>query len=104
MIDTIYRAVMVFNKLFGPSIHLMILDMFLENPEEYMNVREISRQIDKNPGSVSRILPRLTEKEYLDQIQVGKNMYAYHLNTGSEVVELLIEFREKLMKIEAKTK
>ena len=95
---------MVFNKLFGPSIHLMILDMFLENPEEYMNVREISRRIDKNPGSVSRILPRLTEEGFLDQIQVGKNMYAYHLNKDNIIVELLVEFREKLMRIEAKSK
>jgi len=92
------EIMMVFNKLFGPSIHLMILDMFLENPEEYMNVREIARQIEKNPGSVSRVLPRLVEEELLEQIQVGKGIFVYHLNTESKLVQTIIEFNKKLNK------
>ncbi len=86
----------MFNKLFGPSINLLILDMLVENPESYMNVREIARMVDKNPGSISRTLPQLVELGLLDQVRVGKNIYAYHLNTDSEVVKLLLEFHTRL--------
>ena len=86
----------MFNKLFGPSINLLILDMFLENPDKYMNIREVARMVDKNPGSISRTIPQLVELELLEQISVGKNINAYHLNTGSEIVGLLMEFHSRL--------
>jgi phage regulator Rha-like protein len=86
----------MFNKLFGPSLNLLILDMFIENPDEYMNIREIARMVDKNPGSISRTVPQLVEQELLEQVRVGKNIYAYHLNTNSELVKLLMEFHTKL--------
>jgi len=86
----------MFNKLFGPSINLLILDMFLENPDKYMNIREVARMVDKNPGSISRTIPQLVELELLEQINVGKNINAYHLNTGSEIVGLLMEFHSRL--------
>lgn len=88
------------NRLFGPSIHLMILDMILDNPDEYMNVREIARRIDKNPGSVSRVMGRLVDEGYVEQIQVGMNMYAYHLDRNNELVSLLIDFKEKVSNLE----
>lgn len=88
------------NKLFGPSIHLMILDMILDNPDEYMNVREIARRIEKNPGSVSRVIGRLVEEGYLEQIQVGMNMYAYHLDSDNELVSLLIDFKKKVSNLD----
>ena len=55
----------MFNEVFGPSIYLLILDNFLDNPEEFVNLREIARSIDKNPGSVSRVIPRLVEEKYV---------------------------------------
>ncbi len=87
----------MFNKLFGPSINLLILDMFLANPDKYMNVREVARMVDKNPGSISRVLPQLVEQGLLKQVKVGKNIYAYHLNSGSRTVALLVEFNAKLL-------
>lgn len=86
----------MFNKLFGPSINLLILDMFMQNPDKYMNVREIARMVDKNPGSISRTVPQLVELGLLEQIRVGKNISAFHLNTGSETVRTLMEFHERL--------
>jgi predicted transcriptional regulator len=84
------------NELFGPSIYLLVMEMFLENPDAYMNVREIARMVEKNPGSVSRILPRLIDTGFLKQIQVGKSMYAYHLDGNNEIVRLVMEFRDKI--------
>jgi len=94
----------MFNKLFGPSIYLLVLDMFLDNPDEFMNLREVARLVDKNPGSISRIIPRLVEEGFLQQIQVGKTIYAYHLNTDNELVQLLIEFRKKLQELREQSK
>jgi len=91
---------MMFSWLFGPSIYLLILDMFLDNPTEFINLREISRRVDKNPGSISRVLPRLVERGFLEQIQVGKATYAYRLNTVDPLVRILQESREKLQELQ----
>ncbi len=72
--------------------------MFMEHPDAYMNVREIARIVDKNPGSISRTVPQLVEQGLLAQVKVGKNIYAYHLNTGTETVGILMEFHAKLRK------
>ena len=89
----------MFNELFGPSIRLLVLDLFLENPESLMNLREIARRVNKNPGSVSRVLPRLIKDGLLEQYKVGKVIYAYRLNTNNELVKLLIDFRKKLLQL-----
>lgn len=87
------------NKLFGTSIYLLVLDLFLDNPEKFMNLREIARRVDKNPGSISRVIPRLLEEEFLKKVEVGKVMYAYHLNREADVVQLLIDFHKQLEKL-----
>lgn len=87
------------NKLFGPSIYLLVLDLFLDNPEKFMNLREIARRVDKNPGSISRVIPRLLEEEFLKKVEVGKVMYAYHLDREDDLVQLLIDFRKRLEKL-----
>ena len=90
----------MFNELFGPSINLLILDMFMENPDAYMNIREIARMVDKNPGSIYRTVPQLVERDLIEEINVGKYINAYHLNTKSEIVSLLIEFYSRLKGLE----
>ena len=87
------------NKLFGPSIHLLVLDMFLENQDDLKNLREIARSVDKNPGSISRVMPTLIENDFLEQIKVGKTMFVYKLNKNNEIIKLIIEFNEKLKKL-----
>ena len=77
-------------------MHLLILDLFLDNPEKYMNLREIARRVEKNPGSISRVIPRLLEEGFLMRVEVGKVMYAYHLNREDDLVQLLIDFRKQL--------
>ena len=84
------------NELFGFSLHLLVFEMFLENVDSFMNLREISRKVDKNPGSISRILPMLVQNKLLKQIRVGKNMFIYCLNKENKVVKLIIEFYKKL--------
>ena len=90
----------MFNALLGPSLSLLILDMFMENADAYMNIREIARMVNKNPGSVSRTVPQLVELGLLEQIRVGKNIFAYHLNLGNEKVKVLVEFHERLRSLE----
>jgi DNA-binding transcriptional ArsR family regulator len=86
----------MFNELFGPSIYLLLLDLFLDDPKIMANLREVARMVDKNPGSVSRVLPRLVEKGFVEQIRVGKVMYAYRLNEEDDIVRLLLQFRRRL--------
>ena len=60
------------NRLLGPSIFLLILDMMVDDPCQLMNLREIARRIDKNPGSVSPVTPLLVERGLVEDCKVGK--------------------------------
>jgi len=84
------------DALLGPSVFLKILDLFLEHPDEHMNMRAISRRIKKNPGSVHPILPKLVEKQILNAIQVSAVSYVYSLNKESDYVQILLEFFARL--------
>ncbi|HDI52917.1 MAG TPA: hypothetical protein ENF89_02065 [Candidatus Bathyarchaeota archaeon] len=86
----------VLNELLGPSIRLLTLELFLEEAEEMMNLREIARRLNKNPGSISRVLLSLLRDNLIRQVRVGKVIYAYHLNKESEVGQLLLEFYNRL--------
>jgi Mn-dependent DtxR family transcriptional regulator len=68
------------DEMLGPSKYLKTLDLFLQNPQEFMNLREIARRLDKNPGSVSQILPVLVDKNYVTHTKIGKKIIAYKLN------------------------
>ena len=86
----------MFTRLFGPSLFLMILDLFLDNPDDLMNMREIARRLDRNPGSIIRVLPRLLEQEYLLFDEVGKNRKVYKLNKENSMVIEFNRFRSAL--------
>jgi len=94
----------MFNQLFGPSIQLLVLDLFVENPDTLFNLREIARRIDKNPGSVTRTIPTLVEMDIVTQDKVGKVTHVYSLNTENELVQILLEFYEKLKALKVKRK
>jgi len=89
------------NTIFGPSIFLLVLDLFVNNPDDLMNLREIARRVDKNPGSVSPIMPRLVERDMLIQTKIGKVSYVYQLNSNNEIIQLLFEFNNKLQELQS---
>ena len=82
--------------LLGPSIFLLILDMFLDNQNQWMNLREISRRVEKNPGSISPVIPKLVERGFLEACKIGKVSVAYKLNLTSDSVRALITLRNSL--------
>lgn len=77
------------DELLGPSKYLKVLDLFLQNPEELMNLREIARRLNKNPGSVTQILPVLVNKNYISHTRIGTKVVAYKLNKDNKIVKLL---------------
>ena len=86
------------NKLLGPSIFLLILDLFLEQPDQMMNLREIARQVNKNPGSISPVMPRLLEKKLLQGCKVGKVTIILQLNHNNQKIKTLQEILKLLKK------
>ncbi|MCK4438678.1 hypothetical protein KAV47_06360 [Candidatus Bathyarchaeota archaeon] len=86
------------NDLLGPSIMLLVLDMLIDDPNQWMNLREIARRIDKNPGSVSPVMPELLRRDLVMGCKVGKVSVVYQLNRGNPQVEALIEFKKTLDK------
>jgi len=89
------------NDLLGPSILLLVLDMFLENPNGLMNLREIARRVNKNPGSISPVMPNLIERKLLTGCKVGKVTIVYNLNTSNPSVKALLELKNRLRESKA---
>ena len=84
------------DELLGPSKYLKTLDLFLQNPEEFMNLREIARRLDKNPGSVTQILPVLVDKNYITHTKIGAKIVAYHLNSANKTIKQLQKLLQHL--------
>lgn len=84
------------NDLFGPSKYLIVLDLFLQNPEDFMNLREVARRIKNNPASVMKVLPILVDRNYISHTRIGAKVVAYRLNKDNRIVRLLLEFLQKL--------
>ncbi len=84
------------NSVFGPSIFLLILDMFLDHPNDLVNIRETSRRINKNPGSVSPVMPKLLERKLIKGIKIGTKITAFQLNMENETVKNLIELHSRM--------
>ena len=84
------------DELLGPSKYLKTLDLFLQNPEEFMNLREIARRLDKNPGSVTQILPVLVEKNYITHTKIGTKIVAYKLNGAHKTIKQLQKLLQNL--------
>ena len=83
------------DQLLGPSKYLKVLDLFLENPNELMNLREIARRLNKNPGSITPVLPVLVNKNYLTRTNIGTKVIAYKLNQENQTIKNLQELLHK---------
>jgi len=77
------------DQLLGPSKKLQVLDLFLQNPEELMNLREIARRLDKNPGSITQVLPVLVDRNYVTHTKIGTKIVAYQLNKDNKTIQNL---------------
>lgn len=75
---------------------LLVLDMLIDNPNQWMNLREIARRIDKNPGSVSPVMPGLLERGLVTGCKVGKVSIVYQLKRSNPQVKALIDFKKRL--------
>lgn len=91
----------VLNELLGPSIFLLVLDMFLEYPHQWMNLREIARRVDKNPGSISPVMPTLLERGLVTGCKVGKVSVVYQLNHANNEAKALMKLRNTLKEASA---
>jgi len=86
------------NELLGPSNYLLVLEMFLENPTQWMNLREIARRVNKNPGSISRVVKDLVKRGLLVDCKVGLVSAVYELSYDNENVRALLNLRNALKK------
>ena len=88
----------VLNETLGPSIFLLVLDILLEYPNQWMNLREIARMVGKNPGSVSPVMPTLLERGLVTDCKIGKVSVAYKLKTENEKAQALMSLWNALKK------
>lgn len=86
------------NELLGPSNFLLVLEMFLDNPCQWMNLREIARRVNKNPGTISPIMPTLIERKLIVDCKVGLKSVVYELNWDSGEVQALLAMKKCMAK------
>ena len=84
------------DELLGPSKYLKTIDLFLQNPKEMMNLREIARRLNKNPGSLTKVLPVLVNRDYLTHTKIGTKIVAYKLNTDNKIIKQLQKLIQNL--------
>ena len=84
------------DELLGPSKYLKTIDLFLQNPKEMMNLREIARRLNKNPGSLTKVLPVLVNRDYLTHTKIGTKIVAYKLNTDNIIIKQLQKLIQNL--------
>jgi len=88
----------IISNLLGPSNFLLVLDLFLECPCQWMNLREIARRVGKNPGSISPVMSKLVERGLILDCKVGIASTVYQLNFKDKNIQALLTLRETLKK------
>ena len=96
--DLLYCMEDSLSELLGPSNYLLVLEMFMENPSQWMNLREIARRVNKNPGSISHVVKNLLKRGLIIDCKVGLVSAVYQLNYNDEKVQALLNFRNALKK------
>ena len=96
--DVVYGMEDSLNELLGPSNYLLVLEMFLENPGQWMNLREIARRVNKNAGSISHVVKNLLKRGLIIDCKVGLVSAVYQLNCDNEKVQALLNLRNALKK------
>jgi len=89
----------ILSRIFGKSLRISILELFLNNEGEILNMNEISRRLSKNPGSIYRALPELVKEGFLEEVKISESRSAYRLNLGNPVVRELLDFYRKVRAI-----
>lgn len=85
---------------------MSLVDAFLkeENRGRWMTLREVSRNSQINPGTVSRSIHILVENGILLEEKPSKRIRIFKLNTKNKYVPILVECYEKLLKTERQNK
>ncbi|RLE66056.1 MAG: hypothetical protein DRJ38_02585 [Thermoprotei archaeon] len=89
---------MILDRVFVKTLYMEVLETFLENPSTVMSISEISRKLNKNVGSIFRIIPELKKRNIVEELQVSPKRYAYRLNLDDPMVVRLYEFYISLRK------
>ena len=84
------------SNIFGSSNTIDVIELFLSNPEEHMNLSEIADRLNKTPGSIIHVIPHLVENRFLVRIPISKSRTIYRLNADYFMVKHLVEFNSKI--------
>jgi len=83
--------------LFGSSNTVDVIELFLMNQDEYMNLSDIADRLKKTPGSIVHVIPYLVGNGVLLSVPVSKSRAVYRLNKGNQLVKHLLDFNKKVL-------
>ena len=94
----------MFEKIFGRTTSIKVIDVFLRKEErnKWMTLREVGRRSQINPGTISRNIHILVKNGILIEERPSKRIRIFKLNMRNKYVPTLIEWREKLLKIDCR--
>jgi len=91
--------VSVFEKIFGDSAQVKLVNFILSKPDKPFNLSELARETGLSHSSVSRVILPLIKLKIVSELKIGSRMRIFYLNTKSELTKTLKKFMEELSKI-----
>lgn len=78
--------------IFGPSAKIDVLHCFLENPDQHMNLADLAKRVDKTPGGIYHVMPKLVDNHLIKEVPISRHRKVYKLNTENQITVNLLDF------------
>ncbi len=82
--------------IFASKAHVRVIEFFLLNSGEIINLSSIARLTKLSTSTVHRVVSKLVDLGILKEIRIGTQVRAFYLNSGSKIVKALKEFYDQI--------
>lgn len=88
-----------FEKVFGKTAQLIVLEYLLNNKDDDTYLAGIAADTGLSHSTVSRVIEPLLEREIIKEKPLGKQIRVFKLNQESELTTHLLKFYDDLKRM-----
>ena len=85
-----------FEKIFGKTAQMTVLKNLIEHQNDLTYTSRIAKETGLSHVSVSKVIKSLIRSGILVEKPLGNYIRTFHINTESEVTNLIIDFYNKI--------
>jgi predicted transcriptional regulator len=86
-------------KIFGKTAQMTVLKNLIEHQNDLTYLSRIAKETGLSHVSVSKVIKPLVRSGIVVEKPLGKHIRTFHVNTESEVTNLIIDFYNKINQI-----